>query len=157
MYFLKNFNRRILNFLSVSLFVLTLVISPSLLDRQLQLFAVTPGLEFSAQAQAAAQSKSPLSGSQFDIAQAPATSEDTAESRSAKKEAILDFFAMAMGALAGLVLFIYGVTRLSEGLEELGTDRMKSFLGKCTTNRFAAILTGTVATTLLESSNSCRF
>lgn len=60
---------------------------------------------------------------------------------------------MAMGALAGLVLFIYGVTRLSEGLEDMGTERMKSFLSKCTTNRFAGVLTGAVATTLLESSS----
>jgi len=36
------------------------------------------------------------------------------------------------------VLFIYGVTRLSEGLEEMGQS-MKGFLKK-TTNRFAAVL-----------------
>lgn len=32
---------------------------------------------------------------------------------------------MGMGAIAGLVLFIYGVTRLAEGLEDVGEERMK--------------------------------
>jgi phosphate:Na+ symporter len=60
---------------------------------------------------------------------------------------------MMMGALAGLVLFIYGLTRLADGLKELSTERMKAFLSKFTTNRFAGIFTGIVATTLLESSS----
>ena len=32
---------------------------------------------------------------------------------------VIDFFRMAMGGVAGLVLFIYGVTRLAESLEEV--------------------------------------
>ncbi|WP_243147592.1 Na/Pi symporter [Scytonema sp. UIC 10036] len=87
----------------------------------------------------------------FDIAQAAYAS--SGASKSEGKSKVINFFAMAMGALAGLVLFIYGVTRLSEGLEEIGTDRMKGFLSKCTTNRFAGVLTGAVATTVLESSS----
>ncbi|WP_407897887.1 Na/Pi cotransporter family protein [Scytonema sp. NUACC26] len=87
----------------------------------------------------------------FDIAQAAYAS--SGASKSEGKSKAINFFAMAMGALAGLVLFIYGVTRLSEGLEEIGTDRMKGFLSKCTTNRFAGVLTGVVATTVLESSS----
>ncbi|MGL5943524.1 MAG: Na/Pi cotransporter family protein [Waterburya sp.] len=90
----------------------------------------------------------------LDIAQAAPTSESSESKTSEEEEeAVLDFFQMAMGALAGLVLFIFGVTRLSEGLEDLGTERMKNFLSKCTTNRFAGVLTGAVATTLLESSS----
>ncbi len=58
-----------------------------------------------------------------------------------------------MGALAGLVLFIYGVTRLAEGLEHMAGDRLKNLVSKFTTNRFAGVVTGTVATTLLESSS----
>jgi len=60
---------------------------------------------------------------------------------------------MAMGALAGLVLFIYGVTRLSEGTRRNGDRAHEGLLSKCTTNRFAGVLTGAVATTLLESSS----
>jgi phosphate:Na+ symporter len=55
--------------------------------------------------------------------------------------------------LAGLVLFIYGVTRLADALAELSTERMKAFLSMFTTNRFAGVFTGIVATTLLESSS----
>ncbi|MGL5879456.1 MAG: Na/Pi symporter, partial [Xenococcaceae cyanobacterium] len=89
--------------------------------------------------------------SQVEIAQAPATSEKPAVTE--EKEELIDFFKMGMGALAGLVLFIYGVTRLSEGLEDMGTERMRGFLSQCTTNRFAGVVTGAVATTLLESSS----
>jgi phosphate:Na+ symporter len=65
----------------------------------------------------------------------------------------LDYFKIIMGALAGLVLFIYGVTRLAQGLEFVAGDRMKNLVGKFTSNRFAGVLTGAVATTLLESSS----
>ena len=58
-----------------------------------------------------------------------------------------------MGGVAGLVLFIYGVTRLAESLEELSTERMRKFLSTATTNRVAGVFTGIVATTLLESSS----
>lgn len=60
---------------------------------------------------------------------------------------------MILSAVAGLVLFIYGVTRLAQGLTELNTERIREVLGKFTTNRFAGIGTGVVATTLLESSS----
>lgn len=124
---------------------MTLIVYPSLLSLELPLTSTS--VEVSITAQAA----EPESGRniKFDIAQAPSASEGGA----AEEEEIINFFAMAMGALAGLVLFIFGVTRLSEGLEEIGTDRMKGFLSKATTNRFAGVLTGAVATTLLESSS----
>ena len=60
---------------------------------------------------------------------------------------------MTMGGVAGLVLFIYSVTRLADSLEELSTERMRKFLSTATTNRFAGVFTGIVATTLLESSS----
>lgn len=70
-----------------------------------------------------------------------------------EREQVIDFFRMVMGGLAGLVLFIYGVTRLADGLEAMSTERMKKFLGTATTNRYAGVATGIVATTLLESSS----
>jgi phosphate:Na+ symporter len=73
--------------------------------------------------------------------------------KSAGQADIVDFFRMAMAALAGLVLFIYGLTRLAEGLMEVNTERMRVLLGKFTTNRFAGVGTGIVATALLESSS----
>jgi phosphate:Na+ symporter len=70
-----------------------------------------------------------------------------------EKEKSLSWFSMVMSAVAGLVLFIYGVTRLAQGMAELNTERIRRVLGKFTTNRFAGIGTGAVATTLLESSS----
>jgi phosphate:Na+ symporter len=146
MFRFKNFSRKILNFLVLSVFVTTLVVSPSIIGEPFNFASNSPSLEISLQANAAS--------AETIIAQA-ATSQKTeaAPKKSGSKEDVIDFFTMAMGALAGLVLFIYGVTRLSEGLEEISTDRMKSLLSKFTTNRFAGVLTGAVATTLLESSS----
>ena len=65
----------------------------------------------------------------------------------------LDIFGMAMSALAGLVLFIYGVTQLARGLGDLNTERMRTLTARFTQNRIAGVATGFVATTLLESSS----
>jgi phosphate:Na+ symporter len=142
--FKKKINTQVLKFLSISLLVAALITSPALSNRTLQLFSGLPGVEYTTQAATLAQSQPQTT---LKIAQTPAPAKEEAE-----KE-ILDFFAMAMGALAGLVLFIYGVTRLAEGLEDIGSDRMKNLVAKFTTNRFAGVATGTVATTLLESSS----
>ncbi|MBD0321321.1 MAG: Na/Pi symporter, partial [Gemmatimonadetes bacterium] len=65
----------------------------------------------------------------------------------------LDVFGIVLGLLAGLALFLFGVTLLADSLRRVAGDRMKSLLARCTTNRFAGVGTGTVATTLLDSSS----
>jgi phosphate:Na+ symporter len=65
----------------------------------------------------------------------------------------LDWFAMTMSAMAGLVLFIFGVSQLAQGLGDLNSERMRRVTARFTSNRFAGVLTGFVATTLLESSS----
>jgi phosphate:Na+ symporter len=65
----------------------------------------------------------------------------------------LDVFGMAMSAVAGLVLFIYGVTQLAQGLGDLNSERMRRLTARFTQNRVAGVATGLVATTLLESSS----
>jgi phosphate:Na+ symporter len=65
----------------------------------------------------------------------------------------LDWFAMGMSALAGLVLFIFGVTQLAQGLGDLNSERMRRVTERFTSNRFAGVATGFVATALLESSS----
>lgn len=60
---------------------------------------------------------------------------------------------IVLGLVAGLVLFLYGVDRLADGLEAVGSDRMKDVHSRFTTNRFAGILTGAAATTVLDSSS----
>ncbi|MBW4601784.1 MAG: Na/Pi symporter [Calothrix sp. FI2-JRJ7] len=149
MFFLTRLNRKFFTYLSIAFFVITLVFYPSVLGRLPIIGSLTEEISV-------VQAKAPLGTStvQFEIAQTPPPPGDS-EKKDTKKEedGVLDFFQMAMGALAGLVLFIFGVTRLAEGLEDLGTERMKSLLSKFTTNRFAGVLTGAVATTLLESSS----
>ncbi|MBD2308188.1 Na/Pi cotransporter family protein [Chroococcidiopsis sp. FACHB-1243] len=145
MYRFKNIKSRVLKYFSLSLLVAALAIAPSPFNGSRDF----PIAETTAQAQNPLRPEN--SSTQFVIAQAPAAKPEPAAAE--EKEELIDFFAMGMGALAGLVLFIYGVTRLSEGLEDMGTERMRGFLSKCTTNRFAGVVTGAVATTLLESSS----
>lgn len=147
MFILKKLNKKFFTFLSIAFFVMTLVFYPSVLGH-------LPIIGSLSQEISIVQAKAPESAStlQIDIAQAPPPPGDS-EKKDGEKDGVLDFFKMAMGALAGLVLFIFGVTRLAEGLEDLGTERMKNLVSKFTTNRFAGVLTGAVATTLLESSS----
>lgn len=139
---LKRLNSRFLNYFAIGLLAITLVLFPP---------SLTSSFPFIAP-QTAAIAQSPQASPENSSANsdAPATPNSPQEQEA---EEAMDFFKMAMGAIAGLVLFIYGVTRLAEGLEDLGGTRMKSLLSKFTTNRFAGVATGIVATTLLESSS----
>jgi phosphate:Na+ symporter len=65
----------------------------------------------------------------------------------------METLTICMGILGGLVLFLHGVSLLSESLKKVAGERMKTILARFTTNRFAGVLTGTVATTLLDSSS----
>ncbi|MFH7027446.1 MAG: Na/Pi cotransporter family protein [Heteroscytonema crispum UTEX LB 1556] len=94
-------------------------------------------------------------------AQTPTSSEaekkpksgETGNAGGDKKQGNLDVFKIITAALAGLVLFLYGVTRMAEGLSAIAGDRAKNLIKKFTTNRFAGVATGTVATTILDSSS----
>ena len=55
--------------------------------------------------------------------------------------------------MAGLTLFIFGVTQLAQGLGDLNSERMRRVTARFTQNRLAGVATGFVATTLLESSS----
>ncbi|MEJ1935805.1 Na/Pi symporter [Nostoc sp. NIES-2111] len=137
MFILKQLPQKILNYLSIMLLVATLLIFPPTLTAQFP-FLNPHTIVTSANAQTSEpESKKP----------------NLPLSQEQKEEETIDFFKMAMGAIAGLVLFIYGVTRLAEGLEDIGEERMKNLLSKFTTNRFAGVATGIVATTFLESSS----
>ena len=56
-------------------------------------------------------------------------------------------------AVSGLVLFLYAVSRLSLALRHVAGERMKGILDRFTKTIPMAILTGTVVTTLLDSSS----
>ncbi|MEO6114188.1 MAG: Na/Pi symporter [Sphingomicrobium sp.] len=66
----------------------------------------------------------------------------------------LDWPAMALLAIGGLALFLYGVGKLSRALHRLADDRLKSLLRQATDNRFAGLATGAGATIVLDSSSA---
>ncbi|MEM6338060.1 MAG: Na/Pi symporter [Bacteroidota bacterium] len=65
----------------------------------------------------------------------------------------VDWFTLVMGILAGLVLFLLGVDKLAHGFQILAGDRLKTWLGRFTTNRFRGLVSGTVVTAVLDSSS----
>ncbi len=65
-----------------------------------------------------------------------------------------DFSAMGLAFCAGLAAFLLGVNFLSENLKAAAGDGMKRWIARFTTNRFAGVLSGVVATALLDSSSA---
>ena len=60
-----------------------------------------------------------------------------------------------LGVLAGLGFFIFGMTMMSDGLQQAAGDRLKNLLQMFTGNRFKAMLAGVVVTALVQSSSAC--
>lgn len=56
--------------------------------------------------------------------------------------------------LAGLGIFMFGITTMSEGLEYAAGSKLKKILGSLTKNKFLAVLMGTVVTALIQSSSA---
>ncbi len=54
----------------------------------------------------------------------------------------------------GLALFIFGMTLMSDGLQQVAGNKMKAALTYITRNRITAILAGTVVTSLIQSSSA---
>ena len=65
----------------------------------------------------------------------------------------MDWIKIILEAVAGLTLFLYGVTRLSESLQQVASERMKKLLARFTAHPLAGVATGAAATTLLDSSS----
>lgn len=145
MFNLKRWNRKLLNYLSVVFLVVTLLVFPPAFTARFP-FLSSSAVSSSVNAQTAQPEGEKPESSKAKEPKLPLSQDE-------KEEEKIDFFKMGMGAVAGLVLFIYGVTRLAEGLEDVGEARMKRLLSKFTTNRFAGVATGVVATTFLESSS----
>jgi Na/Pi-cotransporter len=61
---------------------------------------------------------------------------------------------IAITAVGGLALFVYGMGLMSDGLKETAGERLKSALGYMTKNRFFAILAGTIVTGIIQSSSA---
>src|SRR5688572_14500670 len=55
--------------------------------------------------------------------------------------------------LTGLVLFLYALNNLSQGLRDVSGDKLKNFLDRFTNNVFKGIISGIIVTILLDSSS----
>ena len=53
-----------------------------------------------------------------------------------------------------LVLFIYGMKLMSEGLQKVAGNKMRSIMGRMTKNPFRGIITGTAVTAAVQSSTA---
>ena len=53
-----------------------------------------------------------------------------------------------------LSLFLFGMKTMSEGIQKFAGDKMRSVLAAMTSNRFIAVLTGFLLTTLVQSSSA---
>lgn len=149
----KKVNRKIIKVLGLSLLAVALAVTPTLLGNNLDFFD-TAYVEISANAQTPIGTESAPDVKNGNNSKPAETEGEQKEKGSVtEKGGKLDIFKIIMGVLAGLVLFLYGVTRMAEGLEEIAGDRAKNLLNKFTTNRFAGILSGAVATTVLDSSS----
>ncbi len=60
---------------------------------------------------------------------------------------------MAMGVIAGLVLFLLGIEHLAEAFGSLAADRVRTMVSRLTVSPLAGVGTGAVACTILDSSS----
>lgn len=65
----------------------------------------------------------------------------------------MNYLSIFLGVLAGLSLFLYGVTRLSISLRKIAGEKMKRILERFTKHIFIAVLSGIFVTIILDSSS----
>jgi phosphate:Na+ symporter len=63
------------------------------------------------------------------------------------------YLSIGLMLLAGLVLFLFALNYLSDGLRALSGEKLQAYLARFTRNVFTGILAGIVITTLLDSSS----
>lgn len=61
---------------------------------------------------------------------------------------------IVMSMLGGLVLFLYGINALGDGLKRLSGNRMEAILGQLTSNKWKACLLGLLVTAVIQSSGA---
>jgi phosphate:Na+ symporter len=64
------------------------------------------------------------------------------------------FVGVLLRIIGGLCLFLYGMKVMSDGVQQAAGDRLQQALNFMTRNRFVAVLTGFVVTTLVQSSSA---
>lgn len=66
----------------------------------------------------------------------------------------MDIVILILKLVGGLGLFLYGMKVMSDSLQKIAGNSMRSILSKMTSNRFRGVLTGTGVTTLIQSSSA---
>ena len=59
-----------------------------------------------------------------------------------------------LNLIGGLSLFLFGMTLMGQALERRAGNKLKSLLGRMTTNRFAGLMTGLGVTAIIQSSSA---
>ena len=59
-----------------------------------------------------------------------------------------------LNLIGGLSLFLFGMTLMGQALERRAGNKLKTLLGRMTTNRFAGLLTGLGVTAIIQSSSA---
>ncbi|MFA4943720.1 MAG: Na/Pi symporter [Lentisphaeria bacterium] len=62
---------------------------------------------------------------------------------------------LLVGVIGGLAVFIFGMTMMSDGLQQIAGSRLKSVLHFFTRNRVSGVLAGASITGLIQSSSAC--
>ena len=63
-------------------------------------------------------------------------------------------FEIFTGIFGGLGLFLYGMNLMSDGLENIAGEKLKSILEKITSNRVMGVFVGTIVTAIIQSSSA---
>ena len=61
---------------------------------------------------------------------------------------------MTIAVVGGLAIFVYGMNLMSDGLQQVAGEKLKSVLSLMTKNRVLAILTGALVTAIIQSSSA---
>lgn len=66
----------------------------------------------------------------------------------------MDAFTTIISLFGGLGLFLYGMTMMGDGLENVAGDKLKSIFDKITSNPLKGVITGALVTAIIQSSSA---
>jgi len=67
---------------------------------------------------------------------------------------VISWKVLVFGLLGGLALFLYGIEKISDGLQKSAGNKMRSILAAVTKNRFIGLMVGTFVTMVIQSSSA---
>ena len=67
---------------------------------------------------------------------------------------MINWFVIVITLVGGLAIFLYGMNLMSEGVNKSAGAQIRNLLQAFTSNRFTALLTGTIATSVVQSSSA---